>query len=439
MSNIISREFNFTGLIKFTLPSIITLMFSSVYTIIDGFFISNYVGTDALSAVNIAFPLHSIILSIGIMFGAGGSAIIARNLGEKNNDKASKNLSMISFVSVIIGLIVVIITFIFAKPLLMMLGSNDVILPYALDYYKTLALFLPFSILQLTYINFFVSAGKPQLLLLCIVGGILNIILDYILMVPLNMGIKGAAIATGINFLIPAIGGLIFFFKNKSGLHYKKFKLKKDIIFNAMLNGSSEMVSNLSATVTTTVFNILMMKFIGSNGVAAITVMLYAQFLMTSLFLGFSSGIGPIISYHYGAENKTYLQKVIKMSMKFTIYASIFIVIVANLFAPAISGAFAAGNEEVKELSTIALRLFSVSFIFSGVNILLSGLYTALSNGRVSALLSICRTFVFILLGVAILSSLFSHIGLFLSIPFAEFATVIVSIICYNSLKKYYF
>ena len=437
MDNKLAKEYKLGQLLEFSLPSIIMMMFVSLYTMVDGFFVSRYVHTDALSAINIIFPLQSAIMGVSIMFATGGCAIVSFNQGEKDMKKASQNFTLINFACLLINFILIAIVFFNLKELAIFLQADEVILPYVMDYFIPLLLLQPLNTLQILYQSFFISAGKPKLgLNLAILGGIVNIVLDYIFILPLDMGIAGAAYATGIGYSIPAIIGIIFFTKNKSGLHYMKFKLNLRVLKNSMINGSSEMVTNLSGSIINLLFNLFMMNFLGSDGVAAITIVLYTQFLMIGLFLGFSMGISPIVSYHHGAGNIKYIKKLIRYSLSFTLVSSIIILILAFTSAPLLSSLFAGDNAHVAKLSEVGLRLFSISFIFSGLNIFASGLFTALSNGFISALLSFSRTFIFTISGIFILSWLFDYNGLFLAVPVAEALCFILSFIMIHRFLK---
>jgi len=286
--------------------------------------------------------------------------------------------------------------------------------------------------LQFIFQSFFITEGKPTLGLIVTIGaGIFNIVFDFIFIVPMQMGIAGAALATGLGACIPAIVGLIFFFRNKRGLHFTMPTARLWTIRQTCANGSSEMVTNLSGGLTTLIFNLMMMEYVGSDGVAAITAILYANFLMIALFLGFSMGVAPVISYHFGAQNTAYLQKIQKICFTFIIFSSLVVFIAGFLGSPLIADAFADKSSYVNELVRYGMKLFSFAFLFSGINIFASAHFTALSDGKTSALISFSRTFVFILAGIAIMTTLFGMNGLWVAIPFAEFMTVILVFIVY--------
>ncbi len=435
--NKIATEFNFTGLLRYAFPSTIMMIFISSYTIVDGLFVARFVNTDALSALNIIFPLQQVFGSVSFMFATGGSALIGAMLGQKRDAEANKVFTLLT-VSVLSFIIVsAILVIVFASPLIRLLGADDVLLPYGVTYIRIFLLFAPCQVLQFMYQSFFITAGKPKLgLIATIVAGVFNIIFDYIFIVPLNMGIAGAALATGLGTCIPAVVGTIFFFRNKKGLCFDVPNRAPWAIKKACTNGSSEMVTNLSGAVVTLVFNLLMMRYAGSNGVAALTAILYAQFVFVALFIGFSMGVAPVISYHYGAENKTYLKKIQGMCFSFIVATSIVIFLAAFFGSKAVANAFAEKGTHVNDLISFGMRLFSFSFLFSGINIFASSHFTALSDGKTSALISFSRTFVFILIGVVVMTSLFEMDGMWLSIPFAELMTTFLVVIIYRRKKK---
>ena len=438
MNNNISKKFTFGGLLIFSFPSIIMMIFMSLYTIIDGFFVSRFVSSDALSAINIAYPAMSVVIAIGVMLATGGSAIVSRKIGEKNYEEANSIFSFIFCIVFFIGLVIALICFLFSEQIVKFLGADGVLIKLSSDYLKIIMVFSPISALQLLFQSFFVTAGKPNLgLFLTIIGGIFNIIFDYIFIVVMNMGIVGAAYATSISYFIPAIGGLVFFYFNKKGLSFKNFKFNFNILFQTIINGSSEMVTHISESIITFLFNVYMLKFAGSDGVAAITTALYVEFLMNALFLGFTIGVAPVISYNYGAKNNLFLKEIIKKCIIFVFVFSIIIFIVSFIFSDFISIIFFIKDTNVYNISSYGLKVFAISFVFSGSNIFVSGIFTALENGKISAIISFSNLF-FTLLGILLLSFIFEIKGLWISIPFAEFLVFIMSFFCISILKTKY-
>lgn len=435
MDNSISQKFTFSSLIKFTIPSIVMLVFMSLYTIVDGVFVSRFVNTDALSSVNIVYPFINIVIAFGVMLGSGGSAVIAKKLGEGKNKEARENFSLIILVGFLLGVIIAFIGFVFAKDILILLGATNELYKYCIDYFLGCLIFIPAFIVSLEFQFLTMTAGKPNVgLVLTLIGGFANMIFDYIFIVPMNMGITGAALATGIGVLIPSILGCIYFFKKRGSLYFVKPKFDMKTIMNTCSNGSSEMVTNLSTGVTTMLFNLAMMKYLGSDGVAAMTIVLYGQFLINSAYIGFSSGVAPIISYNYGNDDKKELTKVISYSLRFILISSVILFTISLLGASSIVGIFADKGSSVFEIGYNGFMLFSTSFLVTGINIFTSAKFTAFSNGKVSATISFLRTFVFTVLGIILLPKILGVNGIWLSVCVAEVLTVAVS---FAFIRKY--
>lgn len=438
--NALERKITPLFLVKFTLPTIVMMVFNSFYTMVDGGFVSNFVGTDALSAVNIVYPVISLVLAVGIMLATGGCAVVAKQMGEGKEREARQSFSMLSAVGAAFGMAIALTGVVFTEQIVVALGANESIYAYCYDYAFYTSLFSPFAILQILFQYFFVAAGQPNLgLVSTVLGGIANIVLDYVFIVPLDMGIKGAAIATGIGFAIPAFLGLFYFAgRINPSLHFVRPVLHVKTLLQACANGSSEMVSNLSVAVTTFLFNVMMMRYIGADGVAAITIVLYAQFLFTAVFLGYTSGVAPLISFNYGARNTRRLKKIYRMSLLFTAACSAVAAVLSVALAGTVVRLFAKPDTGVYELAIHGMYLFATGFLFMGLNIFASGLFTALSNGRVSAIFSFLRTFVFIVAAVLILPALLGVDGIWLSIPAAEGLALIISAGCMIRFKKVY-
>ena len=427
-------------LMKFTLPTMIMMVFNSFYTMVDGGFVSNFVGTSALSAVNIVYPVINFVFAVGIMLATGGSAIVARLMGEKKPMLARQSFSLITVSGVVMGLIITVLCICFTGSIVHVLGANDAIYGYCYDYAFYLSLFIPFAILQLLFQFFFVTAGRPNLgLWATVAGGVANIVLDYLFIVPLNMGIKGAAIATGIGYAVPSVIGLIYFSeKGQKSLSFAKPVRDLSILRKTCTNGSSEMVSNLAVSVTTFLFNRIMMDYLGEDGVAAMTIVVYAQFLFTAIFLGYTSGAAPLFSFNYGAQDKKKLHQLFRISMIFIAACSVIAFGLSIVLSDMVIGVFAASGSSVFELAKHGMYLFAAGFLFMGFNIFASGLFTALSNGRISAILSFLRTFVFLLLTILLLPLLLEVNGVWLSIPAAELMALVVALIYILKYRKVY-
>lgn len=429
----IEKELKFAGLFKFALPSIIMMVFMSSYTIVDGFFVSKYVGHNALSALNIVYPLVGFIYAVGIMFSTGGSALVGKLLGEKNLKQARESFTLIALVSVTLIIILVALFLFFLDPILLFLGVNSETHDYAVNYIQVILLFAPAAVLQALFQSFFVVASKPKLgLFFTVLSGITNMIFDYVLMGPLNMGIVGASIATVMGYSLTALAGVCFFIFNRKGLCFTKPVFNLRWIAASAMNGSSEMVTNLSSAVITFLFNVLMMRLIGNKGVAAITAILYAQFVMNSFFMGYAIGVAPVFSYHFGAKNSKYLRHIRNCSFIFVISVSLIIFLLANATANLLGRAFCDNDPEILALIVRGTHLFSLCYLFAGLNIYNSALFTALSDGKTSALISFLRTLVFIVLGMLIMVLILKVDGLFLAVPFAELLTILTTLLFFN-------
>lgn len=431
MKSAISDHFSFPRLLLYALPSIVMMMFMSLYSIVDGYFVSALISSDALSAVNIVFPVSSFLYALGLMFATGGSALIADALGRGEPERANRLLSFFVLTAVGLCTLTAVLCLIFLDRLCLLLGADEVLLPLCRAYLGTLLFFAPMSALQMLFQSYFVTASRPMLgFVLTLIGGIANIVLDYTFIRIIPMGISGAAVATGIGYCIPAIGGLIFFARNAGGLRFGKPACTLRTLGKAMFNGSSEMVTNLAGCLTTLLFNLFMMRLIGSKGVAAITVILYSQFLLSSMFLGFSMGVAPVLSYNLGARNRGRLKRLLRMCYGFTGVSSLIVFGAAVLLSVPIAIVFSNGDGELLELIAHGMRLFSLGYLLMGFNIFTSAAFTALSCGLTSAIVSFTRTLLFSVLFLCTLPLLWQTDGLFLAIPFAELFTAGVSAVC---------
>lgn len=439
MSSSIAKDFKFFSLLQFAFPTMVMMVFMSLYTIVDGIFISRFVGTEALSATNIVYPVISLVIAVGVMLATGGSAVIAKKLGENRQQEARENFSFILLMGLFFGIAFMVIGNLFIHPIVRMLGSTEMLLEYCLDYLSILLYLAPACILQLLFQTFFVTAGKPFIgLLLTISGGVANMILDYVFMGPLHMGISGAAWATGIGQLIPSvIGGLYFLFVRNS-LYIVKPRFQWKVLVDSCFNGSSEMVTNLSTAIVTFLFNYMMLKFLGEPGVAAITIVLYGQFLFNALYMGFSLGVAPVISYNYGSENNILLQRIFKICIAFISVSSVVITVLALVLAPVIVEVFTPADTAAYEIAKTGFYLFSINYIFAGINIFASSMFTAFSDGKISAIISFVRTFVFIVINILILPFVMGVNGIWMAVPIAEFMTAFLSVYFFYKKKNDY-
>ncbi len=434
------ENINANSLIRFTLPSIVAMVFMGLYTMVDGMFVSNFIGANALSAINIAFPVVGVFIAVGTMFGMGGNAVCATLLGEGKIKQAKEKLTLFVVTALFIGLLFLVFVTSYISPILSFLGTNEESYKYAYNYLYILSFFAPFAVAQIIIENAMIASGRPELALATILaGGTTNIILDY-LFIELGFGMRGIAFATGLGYIVPCLIGVYFFSTHKEtkSLSFIKFSFDIRAILKAMSNGSSEMVSMLSASVITYLFNITVLKLAGNAGVSAITVILYFQLLIASLFTGFTSGVAPVISYNYGEKNKMKLRKLFELNMKFIIIASIVMTLFAFLFDDIIVSIFLEDASPAYNYAVEGLAIFSFAFLFLGFNVFASGMFTAYSNGKISAFISFLRTFFFITLSLLVLPQYIGILGVWIAVPFAEFISFFVAWYFINTSKKVY-
>lgn len=439
LENPLSKDFTMRSLLQFALPTIVMMIFMGLYTIGDTIIISRFVNTDALSALNIVTPVINVIVGLGTMLATGGSAIVAREMGEGNTKRASQDFTFIVLAGITIGLVISIFGTLFIDKIIWRLGASELLFPYCKQYLSILLLFVPASMMQVLFQNLIVTAGKPGFgMVLSMSAGAINFLFDYIFVVPMDMGIAGSALGTGIGYLIPSVIGVLFFARAKGTLCFQKPVFDFRIVLESSSNGFSELVSQIATAITTFLFNITMMKLLGENGVAAITIIIYTQFLLTTLYIGFSMGIAPIISYNFGSKDYARLKKIFRICLLFICAVSVIVFAVAMLFASPLVSIFSAKDTPVYYIARQGFLIFPISFLFCGFNIFASAMFTALSNGKVSAVISTLRTFVFIFVALLILPQIFHIIGVWISVPLAELLTIFVSIAFILKNKKLY-
>lgn len=425
----LSDHFSLRRLLCYALPSIAMMIFSSIYGIVDGFFVSNYVGKMAFTAVNLIYPFLIILGSIGFMFGTGGAALISKTMGEKNIKKAKETFSLIIFTSVVLGIILSILGIIFLPQIASLLGAKDEVLTDCILYGKIILISLPFYILQYEFQCLFSTAGKPKFgLIVTVISGMSNIIFDYLLVAVFSLGLFGAAIATMISQVVGGVIPLIYFFgKNKSLLHFVKFKFDIKSLLKVCSNGSSEFLSNVSSSLISILYNLQLLKYAGENGVAAYGVLMYVSMIFQAIFIGYSIGVSPIVGYHYGAKNTSELKNVFTKSMIVIFITAIIMFICGELLSEPISRIFVNYDDELLQITKNAFRIFSFSFLLSGMSIYGSSFFTSLNNGLISALISFLRTVVFQASAVMILPIFLKLNGIWLSIVVAELMSFIIT------------
>ena len=436
----LSDHFTFRRLLRFTLPSIAMMIFSSVYIIIDGFFVSNYVGATAFAAVNLIMPVLMILSSMGFMIGTGGSALVSMTLGQGKSKKANEIFSLLIYFVIACGAILDIIGYIFIADIASALGATPEMLPICVQYARiSLISLIPFM-LQNVFQSFLVTAEKPHLgLVITVISGVANIFLDWLLVGQLSFGVSGAATATVISEFLGGVLPLIYFItKNKSLLRIGKTRFDGKAILRSCLNGSSELMTYIAASVVDMLYNMQLLKYIGEPGVAAYGVIMYYFTVAAGLFMGYSLGAAPVISYNYGSENTAELKGLFKKSLILTGIFSVIVTIASELGSGFISSIFVGYDAELMNLTVNAFRIYSVAFLFMGFNMFASSFFTALNNGPVSALISFARTLVFEVLSILILPGFLGVNGIWESVIVAEAAALGLSIICLIIFRKKY-
>ena len=427
--NVLAEEFNSFSLLRFAFPTIFMMVFFGLYTVVDTIFVARGVNTDALSAINIVTPAINIIVGLATMLATGGSAVIARRMGSNKSVEARRNFTLIVAAAGVAGVVLAVSGSIFLDPLLQGLGASTDLLPYCRNYLGTLLFFTPMNMLQVVFACLFVTAGRPGLgMLINVAGGLANAFFDYLLIMVFPMGIAGAALATGIGYAVPAIAGLIFFSCNRRGtLCFIRPGFDAGVLKESVFNGSSEMVGQLATAVTTFLFNAAMLQLLGEDGVAAITIMIYSQFLLSTFFIGFSMGVAPVISYAYGCGDREKLKRIIGICLGVTVAASLAITTLTLVFGSTLVGIFSPQGSAVYPIARAGFLIFPFAFLFIGFNIFGSSMYTAVSNGGISAALSFSRNLL-IALGIVALPGFLGVKGLWMAVPLAEFASFILAL-----------
>ncbi len=438
----LSDHFTYKKLFQFTLPSIIMMVFTSIYGVVDGFFVSNFAGKTAFAAVNLVMPFVMILGGVGFMIGTGGTALVSRVLGEGNKDQANRYFSMMVYATLIIGLLLSAIGIAFMRPIAAFLGATEEMMGDCVLYGRLVIGFTAAFMLQNVFQSFLIAAEKPKLgLAATVAAGITNITLDALFVGVFQWGSAGAAVATGLSECIGGILPLLYFIRpNKSLLQLTKTKLERKPLLRAFSNGSSELMSNISISLVSMLYNFQLLKYIGEDGVSAYGVLMYVQFIFIAIFIGYSIGSAPVVSYHYGAGNHTELKNMLKKSVSFSVLTGILLTILAFLLANPLAGIFVGYDKQLFTLTSHAFRLFSLSFLLAGFNIFASSFFTALNNGAVSAAVSFLRTLVFQTSSVLVLPFFLGVDGIWWAITVAEICACIISVIfLFARRKKYHY
>ena len=436
----LSDHFTYRRLIRFVIPSVAMMILTSIYRVVDGLFVSNFVGKTAFAAVNLVIPFTLVLGAFGFMLGTGGTALVAKTLGEGKQEEANRIFSMLIYFAIGLGLVLTMLGIAALKKILLKMGADDAMLGCGMIYGRLVLLGIPFYMLQNMFQNFLIAAEKPQLgLIVTIAAGVTNMVLDALFIAVLGWGVAGAAVATALG---QCVGGLIPFVyfarKNSSRLALVKTKLLGGALLRTCTNGASELVSNISMSSVGMLYNAQLMKVAGENGVAAYGVILYVNFIFIAIYLGYAYGSAPIVAFNYGAGKKAELQNVLKKSLKLLLGTGIVLLSTGVLFAGVLSGLFVGYDAQLYAMTVRGLRFYAVSFLLSGFNIFGSSFFTALNNGMVSAAISFLRTVVFEVAAVLILPLFFGLDGVWCAITVAELASILITIGAFSALRRRY-
>lgn len=439
----ISDHFTIPRLLRFVFPSIIMMIFTSIYGVVDGFFVSNYVGKTPFAAVNLIMPLLMAIGSIGFMLGTGGSALVAKTCGEGDSERANRYFSMTIYTALLLGTILAAISFCLIRPIARLMGADGAMLEYCVLYARILVCTLPLFMLQNMFQSFFITAEKPKLgLYVILAAGISNIVLDFLFIAVFRWGLAGAAIATSIGELIGGLVPILYFSRpNTSRLKLVRTKLEWRPIWRSCSNGSSEMMTNLSMSLVNTLYNLQLMRFTGEDGVAAYGVIMYVNFIFVAIYMGYSIGSAPIVGYHYGAKHQEELRGLLRRSLWILGIGAVLLTVAGELFSSPLSKIFVSYDDALFAMTRHGFRLYSLSYLLCGFNIFGSAFFTALNNGMVSAVISFARTLVFQIVCVLVLPIFLKLNGIWISILVAEFLGILVtaSLLIANRKKYSYF
>ena len=438
----LSDHFSYSKLLRFTLPSICMMVFTSIYGVVDGLFVSNFAGKTSFAAVNLVMPFIMILGGMGFMIGTGGTALVSKLMGEGKKDEANSTFSMMVLFTLLLGIVLSAVGFLTMRPVSYFLGATDAMIDDCVLYGRIVTGFTFAFMLQNVFQSFFIAAEKPRLgLIVTVAAGVTNMVLDALFIAVFNWGVAGAAIATGLSQCVGGVLPLIYFLRpNDSLLRMRPTSLRLRPILQACGNGSSELMSNISSSLVGMLYNFQLMHLIGEDGVSAYGVLMYVQFIFVAIFIGYSIGCAPVVSFHFGAQNHSELKSLLRKSTLLMASGGVLLTIAARLLAAPLARLFVGYDAGLFELTSHAFRLFSWSFLLAGFNIFTSGFFTALNNGAISAAISFLRTLVFQTASVLILPLLLDVDGIWWAITVAEiFAFLISLMFLYLKRNKYHY
>ena len=435
----LSDHFTCKKLLRFVLPSIVMMVFTSIYGVVDGLFVSNFAGKTPFAAINLVMPFIMVLGGLGFMIGTGGTALVGKLLGQGEPEEANRCFSMMIWFALLLGGVLTVVGIVFMEPVSLFLGATEEMLGDCLIYGRIVIAFTVPFMLQNIFQSFLIAAEKPKLgLVATVAAGVTNMTLDFLFVGVLPFGVAGAAIATGISQCVGAAIPLFYFMRKNGTLRLVATKLKARMILAACGNGSSELMSNISSSIVSMLYNFQLLKYIGEDGVSAYGVLMYVQFIFVAIFIGYAIGCAPIISFHYGAGNRDELKNLLKISVRLMAGGGVVLTALALLLARPLAAVFVGYDTALFDLTCHAFKLFSFAFLFAGFNIFASSFFTALHNGGVSAAISFLRTLVFQSASVILLPLLFDVDGIWYAITAAEvFATLISTMFLLLKQKKY--
>lgn len=437
--NVYEKPVTLKNILKFAVPTIAMTVFMSFYTMVDGLFVSNLIGTNALSAINLTAPIIQLVTAISTMLATGGSAVIMKKMGQQKAEEAKEDFTFLILVNVIVGIAMCAVGYLATDHIFAGMNLSADVEEYCVEYLSRYLIFTVPILLMNNFTLYMIASEKANLSLVCsVTGGVLNMVFDYVFIAGFDMGISGAAIATGLGYSVTAVVGLFVFSRKKSLLHFKKPVFRFKVLINAATNGCSEMATALVTGIITMMFNWTMLHYVGEDGVAAVTIIMYVLMFASSLYTGYSYGVAPMLSYYYGEQNREKLKKLVAVSMRVIAGISLVTVAVSVLLTRPLVSVFARPDNPVYDLAVTGNRICTIALLFIGFNIFVSGMFTALSNGVVSAILAFSRSFVFMLITMIVLPLILGVNGIWLATPAAELMALALSVFMFLKYKKRY-
>ena len=438
-ANVYKKPVTLGNILKFAVPTIAMTVFMSFYTMVDGLFVSNLIGTNALSAINLTAPIIQLVTAISTMLATGGSAVIMKKMGEQKNEEAKEDFTFLILVNVIVGIVMCIVGYLAMDHIFAGMNLSPDVEGYCVEYLSRYLIFTVPILLMNNFTLYMIASDKAKFSLICsVTGGILNMVLDYVFIAGLGMSISGAAVATGLGYSVTAVAGIFVFSRKKSLLHFRKPVFRLKVLANAATNGCSEMATALVTGIITMMFNWTMLYYVGEDGVAAVTIIMYVLMFASSLYTGYSYGVAPMVSYYHGEQNHVKLKKLILTSLQVIAGISLVTAVASFMFTEPLVSFFARPDNPVYDLAVTGNRICIIALFIIGFNIFASGMFTALSNGVVSAILAFSRSFVFMLIAMLVLPYILGVNGVWLATPVAELMALGLSVFMFLKYRKRY-